>query len=108
MATLRPHHLLIDRQEGIGGLVRIEMVFGSLPRPGGEIFAEELLHTPEEEGDAKPKRMEKILFFGGLILGLVEGLASLFLSAQLSEVIAYILLVIILLIRPTGLLGGRS
>lgn len=47
-------------------------------------------------------------FFGGLILGLVEGLASLFLSAQLSEVIAYILLVIILLIRPTGLLRGRS
>ncbi len=47
-------------------------------------------------------------FFGGLILGLVEGLASLLLSAQLSEVIAYVLLVIILLIRPTGLLRGRS
>ena len=47
-------------------------------------------------------------FFGGLLLGLVEGLASLFLTAQLSEVIAYILLVIILLVRPTGLLGGRT
>jgi len=47
-------------------------------------------------------------FFGGLILGLVEGLASLYLSAQLSEVIAYILLVLILLVRPTGLLRGRS
>ena len=46
-------------------------------------------------------------FFGGLILVLAEGLASLFLSAQLSEVIAYILLVIILLVRPTGLLRGR-
>jgi branched-chain amino acid transport system permease protein len=47
-------------------------------------------------------------FFGGLLLGLVEGLASLFLTAQLSEVIAYILLVIVLLVRPTGLLGGRT
>lgn len=46
-------------------------------------------------------------FLGGLILGLTEGLASLFLSAQLSEVIAYILLVLILLVRPTGLLKGR-
>lgn len=47
-------------------------------------------------------------FFGGLLLGLVEGLASLFLTAQLSEVIAYILLVLVLLVRPTGLLGGRT
>jgi branched-subunit amino acid ABC-type transport system permease component len=37
----------------------------------------------------------------------VEQLASLFLTAQLSEVIAYLLLVVALLIRPTGLLGGR-
>jgi branched-chain amino acid transport system permease protein len=47
-------------------------------------------------------------FFGGLILGVLEGLASLLLTPQLSEVIAYVLLVLILLIRPTGLLGGRA
>jgi branched-chain amino acid transport system permease protein len=46
-------------------------------------------------------------FLGGLILGIVEGLSSLLLSAQLSEVVAYILLVVLLLLRPTGLLGGR-
>lgn len=46
-------------------------------------------------------------FFGGLLLGMVEGLASLFLTAQLSEVIAYVLLVVVLLLRPQGLLGGR-
>ena len=44
---------------------------------------------------------------GGLLLGLVEQLTSLFLTAQLSEVIAYVLLVLVLLIRPSGLLGGR-
>jgi branched-chain amino acid transport system permease protein len=44
---------------------------------------------------------------GGLLLGLVEQLASLFLTTQVNEAIAYVLLVVILLIRPTGLLKGR-
>jgi ABC-type branched-subunit amino acid transport system permease subunit len=39
---------------------------------------------------------------GGLLLGLVEQLASLFLTTQLSEVVAYVLLVLVLLMRPTG------
>jgi branched-chain amino acid transport system permease protein len=47
-------------------------------------------------------------FLGGLLLGVVEGLTSLLLTAQLSEVIAYVLLVLVLLIRPTGILGGRT
>jgi len=45
---------------------------------------------------------------GGVLLGLVEQIASLFLTTQLSEAVAYILLVVILLVRPTGLLGGRQ
>ena len=44
---------------------------------------------------------------GGLLLGLVEQLASLFLTAQVNEAVAYVLLVLVLLIRPTGLLKGR-
>ena len=45
---------------------------------------------------------------GGVLLGLVEQIASLFLTSQLSEVVAYVLLVVVLLVRPTGLLGGRQ
>ncbi len=45
---------------------------------------------------------------GGLLLGLVEQLSSLFLTTQLSEAVAYGLLVLALLLRPTGLLGGRA
>jgi branched-chain amino acid transport system permease protein len=45
---------------------------------------------------------------GGMLLGLVEQLASLFLTTQLSEVVAYVLLVVVLLVRPTGLLRGRQ
>ena len=46
-------------------------------------------------------------FAGGLLLGVIESLASLYISARLSEVIAYVLLVIVLLVRPTGLFGWR-
>ena len=45
---------------------------------------------------------------GGMLMGLVEQLASLFLTTQLSEAVAYVLLVLVLLLRPTGLLGGRA
>jgi branched-chain amino acid transport system permease protein len=45
---------------------------------------------------------------GGLLLGLVEQVAALFLTTQLSEVVAYVLLVVVLLVRPSGLLGGRQ
>ncbi len=45
---------------------------------------------------------------GGLLLGLVEQLASLFLTTQVNEAVAYVLLVLVLLVRPTGLLRGRT
>jgi branched-chain amino acid transport system permease protein len=45
---------------------------------------------------------------GGLLLGLIEQLSSLFLTTQVNEAVAYILLVLVLLVRPTGLLKGRS
>jgi branched-chain amino acid transport system permease protein len=45
---------------------------------------------------------------GGMLLGLVEQIASLFLTTQLSEAVAYVLLVLVLLVRPAGLLGGRQ
>ena len=44
---------------------------------------------------------------GGLILGLLEGLGAGYLSAQWKNVFAFIVLVILLLFKPTGLLGER-
>jgi branched-chain amino acid transport system permease protein len=43
---------------------------------------------------------------GGLILGLAEGLSQLFLSSKVGDGVAYVLLVLILLLRPQGLFGG--
>ena len=48
---------------------------------------------------------------GGLTLGLIENYGQFFLGASYIDVVAFIVLVLILLIRPTGLLGealGRA
>lgn len=42
---------------------------------------------------------------GGLCLGLVEAFASVYISATFKDAIAFVLLVIVLLVRPSGLFG---
>ena len=44
---------------------------------------------------------------GGIILGVVENLSKAYISSQLSDVIVFSLLIIILLVRPTGILGKK-
>ena len=44
-------------------------------------------------------------FYGGILLGVVEAYVAGFASTQWAEAVAYLLLVTILLIRPTGLKG---
>jgi len=46
--------------------------------------------------------------FGGLILGVIEGLVPMFLETSWTPVIEFGLFVFILLVRPTGLFGGKS
>jgi branched-chain amino acid transport system permease protein len=44
---------------------------------------------------------------GGFILGLVETFAVGFISATYKDVVAFVVLVVVLLIRPQGILGAR-
>lgn len=44
---------------------------------------------------------------GGMILGIVESLGAGYGSAQWKDVIAYLLLILVLIVRPRGLLGER-
>ncbi len=44
---------------------------------------------------------------GGLMLGLLEGLGAGYLSSQWKNVFAFVILVVLLLFKPTGLLGER-
>jgi branched-chain amino acid transport system permease protein len=46
-------------------------------------------------------------FLGGLLLGVIEILSKAYISTQLSDAIVFAVLIIVLLIRPTGLLGKK-
>lgn len=46
-------------------------------------------------------------FLGGLLLGVVENLSRAYISTQLSDAIVFMVLIIVLLIKPTGLLGKK-
>ncbi|MCI9468154.1 MAG: branched-chain amino acid ABC transporter permease [Oscillospiraceae bacterium] len=44
-------------------------------------------------------------FLGGILLGIIEALAKAYISTQLSNSIVFAVLIIVLLVRPAGLLG---
>ena len=46
-------------------------------------------------------------FLGGLALGIIETLTKAYISTQLSDAIVFAVLIIVLLIKPTGLLGKK-
>jgi branched-chain amino acid transport system permease protein len=101
---------------------RIHMIaFGfasALAAAGGSLVAVMVAIQPEMGGVYTFKSFLVIVLggagnypgalLGGLLLGLVEQLSSLFLTTQVNEAVAYVLLVLVLLVRPTGLLKGRA
>ncbi|MBQ9393551.1 MAG: branched-chain amino acid ABC transporter permease, partial [Oscillospiraceae bacterium] len=44
-------------------------------------------------------------FLGGLLLGVIESFAKSYISTQLANTIVFAVLIIVLLVRPAGLLG---
>lgn len=46
-------------------------------------------------------------FIGGLILGVIEILSKAYISSQLSDAIVFLVLILVLLIKPTGILGKK-
>lgn len=46
-------------------------------------------------------------FVGGLILGVIEILSKAYISSQLSDAIVFLVLIVVLLVKPTGLLGKK-
>ena len=47
-------------------------------------------------------------FIGGLILGVLENLSKAYISAQLSDAIVFSLLIVMLLVKPSGILGKAN
>lgn len=46
-------------------------------------------------------------FIGGIILGVIEILAKSYISSQLSDAIVFMVLIIVLIVKPTGILGKK-
>ena len=45
---------------------------------------------------------------GGLILGLLENFGALYLGPGLQNAVGYMVLILVLFIRPTGLMGRKG
>jgi branched-chain amino acid transport system permease protein len=45
---------------------------------------------------------------GGLVIGVVESLTSLFFGESLGQIGIFVLFIIMLLVRPSGLFGARA
>jgi branched-chain amino acid transport system permease protein len=45
---------------------------------------------------------------GGLLVGVIEQMASAYISPKSSDIVIYLLLLVILMVRPWGLFGQRE
>ena len=45
---------------------------------------------------------------GGLLVGIIEQMASTYISPKSSDIVIYVLLLLILMVRPWGLFGQRE
>ena len=45
---------------------------------------------------------------GGLVIGMVESFSGFFISPHLKEVVYFVIFILILFLRPTGLLGHKE
>jgi branched-chain amino acid transport system permease protein len=45
---------------------------------------------------------------GGILMGLVENLVGLYIWTPLKEIVAYVVIVLVLIIKPTGIMGVRK
>jgi branched-chain amino acid transport system permease protein len=45
---------------------------------------------------------------GGLVIGVVESLSGLYLGESLGQIGIFVIFILVLLLRPTGLFGARA
>ncbi|MPM77212.1 High-affinity branched-chain amino acid transport system permease protein LivH [bioreactor metagenome] len=45
---------------------------------------------------------------GGLLMGIIESLTKAYISTQLAEAVVYGVLIVVLIVKPTGLLGKKT
>jgi len=103
-------------------VLRLDMIaFGvgvALAGAAGALLAPDFLVYPENGSISTFKGFEIIVIgglgsiagsiVGGLLLGVIEALGSVFISAAYKDVYGFLLLIVLLAFRPTGLFGERE
>jgi branched-chain amino acid transport system permease protein len=103
-------------------VLRLDMVaFGvgvALAAAAGALLAPDFLVYPENGVISTFKGFEIIVIgglgsilgsiVGGILLGVIEALGSVFLSAAYKDLYGFVLLIVLLVVRPTGLFGERE
>jgi branched-chain amino acid transport system permease protein len=103
-------------------VLRLDMVaFGvgvALAAGAGALLAPDFLVYPENGAISTFKGFEIIVIGGlgsilgsvvaGVLLGLIEALGSVFISAAYKDLYGFLLLIALLVLRPTGLFGERE
>jgi branched-chain amino acid transport system permease protein len=103
-------------------VLRLDMLaFGvgvALAAAAGALLAPDFLVYPENGAISTFKGFEIIVIgglgsvlgsvVGGLLLGVIEALGSVFLSAAYKDLYGFVLLIVLLVFRPTGLFGERE
>lgn len=103
-------------------VLRLDMLaFGvgvALAAAAGALLAPDFLVYPENGAISTFKGFEIIVIgglgsimgsvIGGLLLGVIEALGSVFLSPAYKDLYGFVLLLVLLAVRPTGLFGDRD
>ena len=103
-------------------VLRLDMMaFGvgvSLAAAAGALLAPDFLVYPENGAVSTFKGFEIIVIgglgsiagsiVGGVLLGVIEALGSVFVSAAYKDLYGFLLLIVLLVVRPTGLFGERE
>jgi len=103
-------------------VLRLDMLaFGvgvALAAAAGALLAPDFLVYPENGSISTFKGFEIIVIgglgsilgsiAGGVLLGVIEALGSVFLSASYKDLYGFLLLIVLLVFRPTGLFGERE
>jgi branched-chain amino acid transport system permease protein len=103
-------------------VLRLDMIaFGvgvALAAGAGALLAPDFLVYPENGAISTFKGFEIIVIgglgsilgsiVGGLLLGVIEALGSVFISAAYKDLYGFLLLIVLLVVRPTGLFGERE
>jgi branched-chain amino acid transport system permease protein len=103
-------------------VLRLDMLaFGvgvALAAAAGALLAPDFLVYPENGAISTFKGFEIIVIgglgsvlgsvVGGVLLGLIEALGAVFISAAYKDLYGFVLLIILLVFRPTGLFGERE